>query len=70
MPVSLSGLETRVLGWNRVGWRRPPDGSRIGWVDPIDKSKFADFKPLSLDVIFHDCKIGDASERNFDAFAR
>jgi hypothetical protein len=53
MPVSLSDLEGRSglqgrapLG--RAGFRR---------TEPIDKSKFALFKPLSLDVIFHGCKI-------------
>jgi DNA-binding GntR family transcriptional regulator len=29
---------------------------------PIDKSKFVQFKPLLLDVIFHGCKIGYPSE--------
>jgi len=28
-----------------------------GAARPIDKSKFDLFKPLSLDVIFHGCKI-------------
>jgi hypothetical protein len=42
MPVSLSGFEKRSPG--------EAAGS-------IDKSKFDLFKPLSLDVIFHDCKI-------------
>jgi hypothetical protein len=60
MPVSLSGLEMRG----------PSGGDRIGWVQPIDKSKFADFKPLSLDVIFHDCKIVDVPKGKIDAFAR
>jgi hypothetical protein len=45
MPVSLSGA--------------PPGGAVSGECQAIDKSKFADFKPLSLDVIFHDCKIVD-----------
>src|SRR6201996_6826461 len=46
MPVSLSGLGMR----GRRAVQRSACGS-------IDKSKLADFKPLSLDVIFHDCKI-------------
>jgi hypothetical protein len=66
MPVSLSDLEGRSglqgrapLG--RAGFRR---------TEPIDKSKFALFKPLSLDVIFHDCNIKGTPKGKFDAFAR
>jgi hypothetical protein len=44
------------------------DGFRL--TEPIDKSKFALFKPLSLDVIFHDCKISGDHKGNIDAFAR
>jgi hypothetical protein len=70
MPVSLSGLE-RVFwvgnAWAGAGRRAAAVPDRCG---AIDKSKFADFKPLSLDVIFHDCKIEDVAKRNFDAFAR
>jgi len=36
----------------------------------LDKSKFGLFKPFSLDVIFHDCKIIATFEEKFDAFAR
>jgi hypothetical protein len=35
-----------------------------------DKSKFSLFKPLLLDVIFHDCKDWGAAEEKPDAFAR
>jgi hypothetical protein len=38
-------------------------------VDLIDRSKPGEFKPLALDVIFHDCKIERGLRRNFDAFA-
>jgi hypothetical protein len=58
MPVSLSGLEMP-----------PPGGHRAG-CGSIDKSKFADFKSLSLDVIFHDCNIKGTPKRKIDAFAR
>jgi hypothetical protein len=60
MPVSLSGLELQ-------GWRGPPGRGCVG---SIDKSKFADFKSLSLDVIFHDCEIGEVPREKIDAFAR
>jgi hypothetical protein len=43
MPVSLSGA--------------PPGGAISGKYRAIDKLNLAHFKPLSLDVIFHDCKI-------------
>jgi hypothetical protein len=36
---------------------------------PIDKSKFATFKPLSLDVIFHGCEITGTIQGKIDAFA-
>jgi GntR family transcriptional regulator, rspAB operon transcriptional repressor len=55
MPVSLSDLEGRSGLQGRAHLGR----GRISPVEPIDKSKFALFKPLSLDVIFHDCKIID-----------
>jgi len=56
MPVSLS--------------EAPPGGAVSGKYGAIDKSKFADFKPLSLDVIFHDCKIKIPPKEKLDAFAR
>ena len=43
MPVSLVRVAKPRFGC-------APDG-------PLDKSKFRLFKPLSLDVIFHDCEI-------------
>jgi len=36
----------------------------------IDKSKFRLFKPLLLDVIFHDCKNARSFTGKSDAFAR
>jgi len=62
MPVSLSGLETL----KRAG---PLGGRYIRHCTAIDKSKFADFKPFLLDVIFHDCKMVDGPKGKIDAFA-
>jgi hypothetical protein len=58
LPVSLSG------------GGKPPLESGVDWRFQMDKSKFALFKPLSLDVIFHGCKIAATFPGNFDAFAR
>jgi hypothetical protein len=53
------------LGCKAVsGWKRR-------WsARTVDKSKFDLFKPLSLDVIFHDCEIAVEIAGNKDAFAR
>jgi hypothetical protein len=67
----MAGLS--VLGFEGVLGRKgrtPLGPGRISPVGSIDKSKFALFKPLSLDVIFHDCKISDHTQGNIDAFAR
>jgi hypothetical protein len=45
MPAFLSGLGPACFG------------SGVRQCLQIDKSKFALFKPLSLDVIFHHCEI-------------
>jgi hypothetical protein len=58
MPLSLSGFAKGASA-----------GSGAYQRAPVDKSKFDLFKPLSLDVIFHDCEITDAIQGNFDAFA-
>jgi hypothetical protein len=59
MPVSFFQAELKAT----------PSRPGVWWCGPIDKSKFSLFKPLSLDVIFHDCKTGDEFQRNDDAFA-
>ena len=51
-----------------VGGDPVQDGGR--WRGPIDKSKFSLFKPLSLDVIFHDCKIGATISREISMLLR
>jgi hypothetical protein len=56
--VSLSGLRAACFG--SVVRRR----------FQIDKSKFAVFKLLSLDVIFHGCETMVEIQGNCDAFAR
>jgi hypothetical protein len=63
MLVSLSGLERFRVG-KAHAWR-----SRVRRGGLIDKLKFRFFKPLSLDVIFHDCEIVDDLKGNIDAFA-
>jgi hypothetical protein len=65
IPSSLSGLqgfEFAGLSGQDTYLERPLSAH------PLDKSKFSLFKPSSLDVIFHECKIIDISQGNFDAF--
>src|SRR6202048_4310605 len=49
-------------GFQRVAKRPLRRRTSVGAL--LDKSKFRVFKPLSLDVIFHDCDIGATSKGN------
>jgi hypothetical protein len=57
-------------GLSFICWPSGPD-AHLGCPAPNrppDKSKFSLFKPLSLDVIFHDCNISLTAQEAFDAF--
>ena len=58
MPVSLFQAELEAT----------PIEAGIRRCEPIDKSKFSLFKPLSLDVIFHDCKTEARIQRKLRCF--
>jgi DNA-binding GntR family transcriptional regulator len=56
IPVSLSGLQS--FSFAGLSGQDAHLGCPLS-ARPLDKSKFSLFKPSSLDVIFHECKIVD-----------